>query len=544
MIKYVTFKAFFVCIVFNVIEAHAQIRFEDVTESAGLLEPLKGMMGHNAIWGDIDNNGYPDLFFGTFTHFKDSLYNERGHKGGKQPNKLFLNNGDGTFDEVTDSPVKVKGKNSGGAFADFDNDGDLDLVLSHQAHLKVWPNDLPEAGIQRNLFLENDGFGNLTDITERTGLDFGYPFLGRSTFVFDYDGDGLLDIFMQEDFALGDISGGNFRLMKNMGGLVFIDVTSEAGFPSGFQKGLYGLGGTVDDLNGDSWPDVFFAHSSRLFINNQDGTFHENKFQFVDKKYTKPSSVNLDWTCGASSGDIDNDGDMDLVMGDHFKYDEPEHYLYLFLNEGNDENGDPIYRNISKEAKIVDPDGRLIHMQLEDIDNDGRLDILTSKCNSFIYRNAGMENNIPVFEKPIDAGVKCGIGYWAGGPFSDFDRDGRLDFIGPEWESRDMSPLLRNVTKDANNYIDIKLDLINSKNRNGIGAKVEIYKAGFLNKKEGLLGTDIISVSNGYSSAYEAIAHFGLPNDEVIDLKVTMPNNGKVYTKTAIPRNQLFILKE
>ncbi len=91
-------------------------------------------------------------------------------------------------------------------------------------------------------FSENNGEGNLTDITEHSGLDFGYPFLGRSTFVLDFNGDGLLDLFMQEDFVLGDISGGNSRLMKNMGNLQFEDVTAAAGFPTGFQTGLYGLG--------------------------------------------------------------------------------------------------------------------------------------------------------------------------------------------------------------------------------------------------------------------------------------------------------------
>ena len=185
------------------------ISFENVTEQAGLIEPLKGMAGHNTIWGDVNGDGYPDLLFGTFTHFYDSTYNVRGHSGGPEPNKIFMNQGDGTFKEVVDSPVKVRGKNSGGAFADFDNDGDLDLVLSHQAHLRVWPGDLPRSAIQKNLFFENDGKGNLTDITEKSGLDLGYPFLGRSTFVLDYNGDGMLDLFMQEDFVLGDISGGN-----------------------------------------------------------------------------------------------------------------------------------------------------------------------------------------------------------------------------------------------------------------------------------------------------------------------------------------------
>ena len=104
--------------------------------------------------------------------------------------------------------------------------------------------------------------------------------------------------------------------------------------------------------------------------------------------------------------------------------------------------------------------------------------------------------------------------------------------------------MLRNVTQGADNFIDIKPELENSANRNGIGARVEIFKAGMMGEKKGLLGTSIISVSNGYSCGYEAIAHFGLPNNKIVDIRVTMPCNGPVYNATSVARNQLFILKK
>jgi hypothetical protein len=104
--------------------------------------------------------------------------------------------------------------------------------------------------------------------------------------------------------------------------------------------------------------------------------------------------------------------------------------------------------------------------------------------------------------------------------------------------------LLRNVTEGAGNYIDIRLDLKNSPNRNGIGAKVEIFRTGSLGVAEERLGTKIISVANGYSSSYEAIAHFGLPDDKKVDIRVTMPCNGPIYTKTRISRNQMYVFTE
>lgn len=521
-----------------------QIRFEDVTEKAGLVEPLKGIMGHCAAWGDVNSDGYPDLFIGTFTHKHDSTYNVRGHSGGKEPDKLFINMGDGSFKEILDGPVRIRGQNSGAAFADLDNDGDLDLVVSHYSFsLPGISVDEAKSAVPGNLLFANDGSGTFKDVTEQSGLDFGKPFLGRSTFVFDYDGDGLLDLFMQEDNVWHGNSGGNSRLMKNLGNLAFKDVTAEAGIPHGLYKGFFGLGGFVGDINGDSWPDVFFAHSCRMFINNKNGAFHEKLYNMIDKKFTDRNQKAPHWTCGADIGDLDNDGDMDMVMGDHFGWDTTFHRLYIYLNEGNDSGGDPILRDITLEAGVDTLDGHAIHVQIQDIDNDGRMDILTSRCNSIVFRNTGVINGIPVFDKPVNSGIKGGLGYWAGGPLGDFDRDGRLDFLGPEWEQAYASPLLRNVTPGADNYIDIKLELKDSFNRNGIGAKVEIFKAGSLGRKKGLLGTYLISVSNGYSSAYEAVAHFGLPKNKTVDIRVTMPCNGTVYTAKSVARNQMYILE-
>ena len=522
---------------------HGQISFEDVTEKAGLVEPLKGIAGHCAVFGDANGDDYPELFVGTFTHFEDSVYNQRGHTTGKEPDKFFINRGNGTFAVDTESPASVKGKCSGGAFADLDNDGDLDLIISRQAHLKKWPGDLLEAGIERNMLLENDGKGNFRNVTFHSGIDFWYPFMGRSTFVFDYDGDGLLDIFMQEDFTLGDISAGNSRLMKNLGNLKFKDVTREAGFPAGYQQGLYGLGGFVDDINGDTWPDVFFSHSCRLFINNRNGTFSELQFKMPDTKYTLPSNTNKDYAyyCGANTGDLDNDGDIDFVVGDHLQFDSINHRLFVFQNQGNDKDGNPVFRDITTEANIGYFGGRAIYIQIADIDNDGKMDICTSRYKNFIYRNKGVENGITKFDQPFDAGSESKLmNYWAGGSFADFDRDGRLDFFGPEWFPEDKARLLRNVTSEAGNYIDIKLELRKAPNRNGIGAKVEVFRSGSLGEPEGRLGTHIISVANGYSSGYEAIAHFGLPYDEKVDIRITMPCNGQVYSAINVKRNQLF----
>jgi hypothetical protein len=233
-----------------------------------------------------------------------------------------------------------------------------------------------------------------------------------------------------------------------------------------------------------------------------------------------------------------------MVMSQHYPLsDTDSRRLFVYLNEGNDANGDPVLQEVSVKAGIVPPTTRAPHIQLEDLDNDGMLDIMVSSCKTFVYWNKGVKGGIPHFDKPVGSDYEGGIGYWSTGPLCDYDRDGRLDFFGAEWEPAVPSPLLRNVTPGAKNYLAIKLDLENSSNRNGIGARVDIYKPGKLGAKNALIGTRIITNSNGYSCGYEAIAHFGLPDYREVDVSVHMPCDGPVFTATSVKRNQLYIIK-
>jgi hypothetical protein len=178
------------------------------------------------------------------------------------------------------------------------------------------------------------------------------------------------------------------------------------------------------------------------------------------------------------------------------------------------------------------------------MDNDGWVDIMAASCDAFVYRNAGVTGGIPHFEKPVSSGITGGINYWAAAPLGDYDRDGRLDCIAPEWEPAYVSPLLKNVTRGAGNYLAVKLDLEESPNRNGIDARVDIYQKGMLGKTEGRIASRIITISNGYSSGYEAIAYFGLPHDRKVDVRVSMPCGGKIYTANSVKRNQMFVFKK
>jgi hypothetical protein len=521
---------------------HAQksgpITFSDVTVEVGLNELLKGMHGHSVAWGDINNDNYPDLFVGTFATHADEKYAHRGHGAYPEPDKLFINHGGTSFSEVTPSPTEVKGMSSGAAFADFDNDGYLDLVTSHIANTSEDTNFGRSNGLYRN-----DGRGGMIDLSAQSNLIFNIDTVvvsARNTFVLDYDGDGRLDLLMQDDDCWR-WSIGKSHLMRNMGNMVFEDVTLEAGLP----EDMNGLGGFVGDINNDTWPDIFFAHTNVMYINSRDGTFRKLDYEFFDPQYSANArDGNLVWTCGAEIGDLNGDGLLDMVMGDHFG-NTLDHRARVYINKGIDKNGDPRFEEVGEEIGIDTVSQKEPYVAIEDLDNDGDMDIIVSTRESFVYTNTGnAPNGLPQFSGPTGSnGPSGGLDYWPSGGMVDYDRDGRLDYLGPQWYATVTSPLLRNVTEEAEDYIAIRMDIPGEKNRNGIGATVRIYeagKAGKAGKASALLGIKSISVSNGYSGGCPAEAHFGTPGHKKVDITITMPCDGNVYSVSKISTKQLF----
>ncbi|MGH9425790.1 MAG: FG-GAP repeat domain-containing protein, partial [Terriglobia bacterium] len=106
------------------------IEFQDTTRDAGLLEPIQGMMGHAAAWGDFDNDGRPDLFVGGFCDRPDSEYLPAK---GPVPTRLFRNLGNGKFEMIKNSPVEFCGRTSGAVFVDLNHDGFPELYVANNS---------------------------------------------------------------------------------------------------------------------------------------------------------------------------------------------------------------------------------------------------------------------------------------------------------------------------------------------------------------------------------------------------------------------------
>ena len=157
------------------------IAFVDVTASAGLVDPLTGMHGHAAGWGDVNGDAIPDLVVGTFANRPIANYQLRGADG-PRADTLLIGGGDGTF-SVAEGFPEVFGRTSGAALADLDNDGDNDIVLSRNMRDR-------ERGDAPTQVYRNDG-----DSFSLVDLDLGRFVGGRSIGVLDHNHDGLLVLF-------------------------------------------------------------------------------------------------------------------------------------------------------------------------------------------------------------------------------------------------------------------------------------------------------------------------------------------------------------
>ncbi|MEZ6112106.1 MAG: VCBS repeat-containing protein [Pirellulaceae bacterium] len=216
--------------------AEPSIVFRDVTEQAGLVEPLAGIMGHGGAWGDFDRDGRLDLFVGGFC---DRPNEEYLPAKGPVPTRLFRNQADGTFTRVDQPGVEFFGRVSGAVFADLNNDGWPELYSANNSKGRSRHTIEPAVRTVRLSNLFRNDHGRLIDVSQSTAVPDDL-LTARNIGVFDYDQDGLLDLLVVEDLFIKEPG---CRLLRNTGGLRFEDVTKAAGLPTD----MYGLRLAVAD---------------------------------------------------------------------------------------------------------------------------------------------------------------------------------------------------------------------------------------------------------------------------------------------------------
>ncbi|MHB1938576.1 MAG: CRTAC1 family protein [Acidobacteriaceae bacterium] len=526
---------------------HPTVIFTDVTRQSGIdfvhsagvrTHQLPEDMGSGAAWGDYDNDGYPDLY----------LVNQPGPWG--QPasrdsptSRLYHNNGDGTFTDVTERAGVANrgGFGMGAAWGDYDNDGLLDLYVTNYG---------------RSVLYHNNGDGTFTDVTDRAGV--ANHRWGMTPVWFDYDNDGYLDLYVPNyvDYNLKGVPAGatsqeygidvpftlnpaSFapvpnRLYHNNRDGTFTDVAPRLRVADASGRSL---SVAFADFTLNGWQDIYVGNdisSNRLYRNLGHGRFQDVSASSWSEEYRG--------TMGIAIGDFDRDGDLDMFLS---------HWIG---------QGDALYQNLWNEQKSA---GKLHFENVADMygcgaisystagwgtfffdfDNDGWLDLLVLNGSTFEDKS---DTTKLVPEKPFLLWSKGEGGFFdlaasgvagsalqiprnaRGAAYADYDRDGDLDMIVTTNHGRAV--LLRNDGGNRNHWLSIHL-IGKRSNRQGIGARLILEAGGKRYLRQ-------YGVQGSYLSSSVPEAWFGLGQNKQIDsLAIAWPSGSRqVFRNLPIDR--------
>jgi len=518
--------------------------FTDVARQAGLAQhPV--IAGHpdradyvieamscGVAFVDYDNDGWLDIFVLSGSRFGDPPTDAS--------NRLYRNNRDGTFTDVTQKAgLFGTGYFFGVAVGDYNNDGFDDLFLT---------------GWNHNVLYRNNGDGTFTDVTREAGLLDPHPRFGSGCTWIDYNRDGRLDLFVSNYLAFdmatvpragvsescqrGVFCGprglpyGRHSLYRNNGDGTFTDVTADSGI--GKVEGGYGLTAAAADFDNDGWPDIYVACDSTpslLFHNNHDGTFSELG---VESGVALSEDGMVQAGMGLGIGDFCTDGNLHIVKT-HFSNDTPA----VYLNNGKGNFRDATLRSgLAVETRFV-----MWGAGIADLDNDGNPDLFCVTGGIYpelkdvystprlIFRNLGGGR----FEQ-LESG--CGPGIDAlhssrGCAFGDFDNDGDVDIVIVN--HNEPPSLLRNDVTGANHWLKVKLTGVQS-NRGAVGARVTVHHGDRVQAQE------VLSQSS-YLSCNDSRLHFGLGAATAADLEIRWPL-GYIEKIRAVPADHLVFVRE
>ena len=525
--------------------------FVDVAAAAGLSAPtiyggveskkyILESTGCGCAFIDYDNDGWLDIFLLCGTRIEAAPP--------AATNRLYKNNRDGTFTDVTQKAgLHAIGWASGVCVGDYNNDGFEDMFCTY---------------FGQNILYRNNGDGTFTDVTKAAGLLNDQPRWGAGCSFLDYNRDGHLDLFVSNyvRFSIehapvpGENTNCNWKgipvecgprglptgwhsLYRNNGDGTFSDVSQLAGIARATQ--CYGMTVVAADLDEDGWPDIYVACDSTpslLFMNNHDGTFRE---EGVLRGVALSDDGEEQAGMGVAIGDYDLDGHLDLFKT-HFADDAN----VLYHNDGKGAFDDVTRASrVGVETRYVCWGAGIV-----DLDNDGCPDLFMVTGNVYpeverklpqyqnktpraVFRNLGNST----FEELIDAagsGVAeehCSRGC----AFGDFDNDGDVDILIVNLN--ETPSLLRNDLIGNQNWIKVKLEGVKS-NRSAIGARVLAHYGGKTQAQS------VLSQCSFYS-CNDPRLHFGLGTHTTVDLEVRWPN-GRVEAFKRMPVNRLVTLRE
>ncbi len=498
------------------VTADAGIDFEHTTGAFGE-KYMPETFGAGVLWLDIDADGWQDLLFLNGTAWP-------GRPEAATHPVLYRNRGDGTFADVTaGSGLDVALYGMGGAAADYDNDGHVDIYLT-----ALGPNRL----------LRGRGDGTFVAVTDEAAV--GDPGFSTSALWVDYDQDGHLDLFVgnyvewtPETDLFCTTAGGNAKsyctpesyqgesstLFRSLGNGRFEDVSAASGIRSPSGKAL---GVAMLDFDNDGWTDLFVANDTQpdqLFRNAGDGTFEDvGMLAGVAVSDTGVARAGM----GVDAADYDRSGRPHLVIG-HFS----GQMMAVYHNEGSGLFIDDAPRSAVGRATLptltfgcfffdVDLDGWL-DIFAANGHLDDQVELVQSRVNYAqrpqLFHNLGTGR----FEEiaPDGSGLETPL-VGRGAAYADYDLDGDLDVVitsngGP-------ARLLRNDGGNENQMLRIQVEGSDS-NRNGIGARIEVTTDGDPQWR-------LVKTGSSYLSQSELAVTFGLGRAQRANVRVVWPGGG------------------
>ena len=487
-------------------------RFKEVAMGANVA--TNGLSGGTCI-DDFDNDGLIDVFVTDY--------------GMQGQTKLSINNGHGSFDDVTVS-AGLKGIVSGlnCVHADYDNDGFLDIFVTRGAWLEG-------AGKHPNSLLKNNGDGTFSDVTKSAGLLSYFP--TQTASWADFNKDGFIDLFVGNENE-------PCELFQNNGDGTFIEVSQEKGLKAitQFVKGV-----TWGDINNDNWPDLFISvlgGKNMLFKNNA-GVFEDvsESAGIQEPIYSFPCWF---W-------DVNNDGFQDLYVAG-YQMDEVNTAAGAFSKEMQElpidisqprlylNNKDETFKDVTNSFQLAKP-GYAMGANFGDLDNDGYLDFYLGTGSPKFYDvvpNRMFRNvNGKRFEEVTSAGGFGHIQKGHGIGFADIDRDGDQDIyavMGGAYEGDAFTNVLFENPGFENNWIILELEGVTT-NRRAIGTRLEIQ----LDNGKKIYRTVGTGGTFGASSLQQEI---GLGRAGLIKKLVIYWQNGETQTFETIAINQKIKITE
>ena len=495
------------------------IRLADVTAAAGLQfrhnsgafggKLLPETMGAGCAFLDYDADGWQDVLLINGMDWP-------GHKRERSTLRLYRNNRNGTFTDVTRAAgLDIELYGMGVAVGDWNNDGFPDLLVTC---------------VGQNRLLRNTGKGTFVDVTKTSGLG-GRSAFSTSALWFDFDRDGLLDLFVcnyvrwsaehdvfcstdgkQKSYCTPEAyRGDTCWLFRNRGNGTFEDVTATSGI---FDSSSKSLGVAMLDDDQDGWPDLMVANDTqpnKLYRNLRNGTFKEVGVQ-AGVAFSADGRARAGM--GIDAADFDNSGRMGVAVTN---FDNEMAGLYRPLGPG-------LYEDVAKAAGVgMASRNRLgFGCLFVDLDLDGAVDLVIA--NGHIdeavrtMRTGAGHAQPPLLFQNLGNGKFQDVAAAAGEDFArprvgrglaygDFDRDGDLDLLlttnnGP-------AVLFRNDQASGNR--SVRFTLVGTKsNRDGIGARVRVFLGGTSQSR-------MVKTGSSYLSQSELPVTFGVRKRDAVD---------------------------